>query len=308
MTPIYIPPQPVPIIRQRIRNQADIQDQIRAYNEQQQELFNANQVRFNENNINRTKVLFEQPSYVTATEPDSPTMSTVSSLTDPTNMAFELPQQVPSVQAQTSVGSSDFQITSSLESYFEAPEEEPSLESSGFEITQPKKLDKKISLGEKQEETRDPKVLAQHKDVIDQFRANSSALRGGMPFFETLSLRKYANELTEEKRPVKPRKRKVIVEEFSPEEQPEVLAEELQPVKPRKRKVNIEKFSPEEQPEVLAEELQPVKPTRKNMKELKAELKAIPGIPKTVVAMINRSNREQLDSIAKNFNVDIMRS
>ena len=296
MTPIYIPPQPVPIIRQRIRNQADIQDQIRAYNEQQQELFNANQVRFNENNINRTKVLFEQPSYVTATEPDSPTMSTVSSLTDPTNMAFELPQQVPSVQeepsvlevpqevpsvqAQTSVGSSDFQITSSLESYFEAPEEEPSLESSGFEITQPKKLDKKISLGEKQEETRDPKVLAQHKDVIDQFRANSSALRGGMPFFETLSLRKYANELTEEKRPVKPRKRKVIVEEFSPEEQPEVLAEELQPVKP----------------------------TRKNMKELKAELKAIPTIPKTVVAMINRSNREQLDSIAKNFNVDIMRS
>jgi hypothetical protein len=278
MTPIYIPPQPVPIIRQRIRNQADIQDQIRAYNEQQQELFNANQVRFNENNINRTKVLFEQPSYVTATEPDSPTMSTVSSLTDPTNMAFELPQQVPSVQeepslqevpsvqAQSSVGSSDFQMTSSLESYFEAPEEEPSLE----------------SLGEKQEETRDPKVLAQHKDVIDQFRANSSALRGGMPFFETLSLRKYANELTEEKRQKPPAKRKIIVEEFSPEEQPEVVAEELQPVKPTKG--------------------------RKNMKELKAELKAIPTIPKSAVTIINRSNREQLDSIAKNFNVDIMRS
>ena len=65
-------------------------------------------------------------------------MSVVSSLTDRTNTA---PQEEPSL------GSSDFQMTSSLESYFEAPEEEPSLE----------------SLGEKQEETRDPKVLAQQE-------------------------------------------------------------------------------------------------------------------------------------------------
>jgi len=62
MAPIYLPPVPVPIIRQRIRNQADIQDQLRAYDEQQQALTNANDVRFDSNNIGRTKVMFPEPS------------------------------------------------------------------------------------------------------------------------------------------------------------------------------------------------------------------------------------------------------
>ena len=62
MAPIFIPPQPVPVIRQRIRNLADIQDQLRAYDKQQQAIINANDVRFDANNIGRTKVMYPQPS------------------------------------------------------------------------------------------------------------------------------------------------------------------------------------------------------------------------------------------------------
>jgi len=74
MTPIYIPPQPVPIIRQRIRNQADIQDQLRAYDTQQQSLINANDVRFDENNIGRKTTMFPEPSLMQeeAKEPEKP--------------------------------------------------------------------------------------------------------------------------------------------------------------------------------------------------------------------------------------------
>jgi len=58
MSPIYIPPTPVPIIRQRIRNQADIQEQLRAYDRQQQDLVGANATAFNATNLGRTNVLY----------------------------------------------------------------------------------------------------------------------------------------------------------------------------------------------------------------------------------------------------------
>lgn len=61
MTPIYIPPQPVQIVRQRIQNQAAIQEQLRAYDLQQQAVINANDVRFNANNIGRKTVLYPEP-------------------------------------------------------------------------------------------------------------------------------------------------------------------------------------------------------------------------------------------------------
>ncbi len=78
MAPIYIPPQPVPIIRQKIRNISDIQEQLRAYDQQQQGIINANDVRFNANNINREQVLYPEPALVgtrqrkAAEEPDEP--------------------------------------------------------------------------------------------------------------------------------------------------------------------------------------------------------------------------------------------
>ncbi len=62
MTPIYIPPQPVQIVRQRIQNQAAIQEQLRAYDEEQQAILNANDVRFNANNIGRKTTMFPEPS------------------------------------------------------------------------------------------------------------------------------------------------------------------------------------------------------------------------------------------------------
>ena len=58
MSPIYIPPTPVPIIRQRIRNQADIQERLRAYDRQQQDLVGANAAAFNATNLGRTNVLY----------------------------------------------------------------------------------------------------------------------------------------------------------------------------------------------------------------------------------------------------------
>jgi hypothetical protein len=57
MSPIFVPPQPVPIIRQQIRNQADIQEQLRAYNRQQQDLVGANAAAFDATNIDK-RVLF----------------------------------------------------------------------------------------------------------------------------------------------------------------------------------------------------------------------------------------------------------
>jgi len=60
MTPIYISP-PVQIVRQRIQNQAAIQEQLRAYDLQQQAVINANDVRFNANNIGRKTVLYPEP-------------------------------------------------------------------------------------------------------------------------------------------------------------------------------------------------------------------------------------------------------
>lgn len=68
MSPIYIPPQPVPIIRQKIRNQADIQEQLRAYDQQQQDLVGANAAAFNATNIDK-QVLYPKPA---VTEPISP--------------------------------------------------------------------------------------------------------------------------------------------------------------------------------------------------------------------------------------------
>ena len=67
MAPIYVPPQPVPIIRQRIRNQADIQEQLRAYNPELQQTVGANAAAFEANNIGRKNVLYPEP--VEPTEP-----------------------------------------------------------------------------------------------------------------------------------------------------------------------------------------------------------------------------------------------
>jgi hypothetical protein len=53
MSPIYIPPTPIPIIRQKIRNQADIQEQLRAYNRAQQDLEGANAAAFEATNIRK---------------------------------------------------------------------------------------------------------------------------------------------------------------------------------------------------------------------------------------------------------------
>lgn len=57
MSPIFVPPQPVPIIRQQIRNQADIQEQLRAYNRKQQDLVGANAAAFDATNIDK-RILF----------------------------------------------------------------------------------------------------------------------------------------------------------------------------------------------------------------------------------------------------------
>lgn len=62
MTPIFVPPQPVQIVRQRIQNQAAIQEQLRAYDREQQAAMNANDVRFNANNIGRKTTLYPEPS------------------------------------------------------------------------------------------------------------------------------------------------------------------------------------------------------------------------------------------------------
>jgi hypothetical protein len=62
MSPIYIPPQLVPIIRQKVRNIADIQEQLRAYDKAQQDLVGANTARFDANNINRKEVLYPPPT------------------------------------------------------------------------------------------------------------------------------------------------------------------------------------------------------------------------------------------------------
>jgi len=75
MSPIYIPAQPVPIIRQRIRNQADIQEQLRAYDKAQQDLEGANAAAFEATNI-RKGVLYpmklkreDDPAFFDAPEP-----------------------------------------------------------------------------------------------------------------------------------------------------------------------------------------------------------------------------------------------
>ena len=67
MAPIYIPPTPVPIIRQKIRNIADVQEQLRAYDRAQQDLVGANAAAFEANNIGRKNVLYPEP--VEPTEP-----------------------------------------------------------------------------------------------------------------------------------------------------------------------------------------------------------------------------------------------
>jgi len=88
MAPIYIPPQPVPVIRQRIRNQADIQDQLRAYDKQQQAIINANDVRFDENNLGRKIAMYPEPSLTTGFKPlfetDSPAEPETKSAEEPT--------------------------------------------------------------------------------------------------------------------------------------------------------------------------------------------------------------------------------
>jgi len=63
MSPIYVPPTPVPIIRQRIRNQADIQEELRAYNPELQQTVGANAAAFEANNIGRKTTLFAEPVY-----------------------------------------------------------------------------------------------------------------------------------------------------------------------------------------------------------------------------------------------------
>jgi len=63
MTPIFIPPQPVQIVRQRIQNQAAIQEQLRAYDKQQQDLVGANAAAFDANNIGRKTALYAEPVY-----------------------------------------------------------------------------------------------------------------------------------------------------------------------------------------------------------------------------------------------------
>lgn len=75
MSPIYIPPTPIPIIRQRIRNQADIQEQLRAYNKAQQDLEGANAAAFEATHI-RKGVLYpmklkreDDPAFFDAPEP-----------------------------------------------------------------------------------------------------------------------------------------------------------------------------------------------------------------------------------------------
>ncbi len=64
MAPIFVPLQPVPIIRQRIRNQADIQEQLRAYDRQQQDLVGANAAAFEATNIHK-EVLYPEPVIAT---------------------------------------------------------------------------------------------------------------------------------------------------------------------------------------------------------------------------------------------------
>jgi len=78
MAPIFVPPQPVPIIRQRIRNAADIQEQLRAYDRVQQDLVGANAAAFNANNIDK-RVLYpmklkrdDDPAFFDAPEPVDP--------------------------------------------------------------------------------------------------------------------------------------------------------------------------------------------------------------------------------------------
>lgn len=61
MTPIFVPPQPAQIVRQRIQNQALIQEQLRAYDRQQQALVGANISAFNANNIGRKTALYADP-------------------------------------------------------------------------------------------------------------------------------------------------------------------------------------------------------------------------------------------------------
>lgn len=78
MSPIYIPPTPIPIIRQKIRNQADIQEQFRAYDKQQQDLEGANAAAFNATNLDK-RVLYpmklkrdDDPAFFDAPEPVDP--------------------------------------------------------------------------------------------------------------------------------------------------------------------------------------------------------------------------------------------
>jgi len=77
MSPIYIPAQPVPIIRQRIRNQADIQEELRAYDRAQQDSVGPNAAAFEQTNI-RKGVLYpmklkrdDDPAFFDAPEPMS---------------------------------------------------------------------------------------------------------------------------------------------------------------------------------------------------------------------------------------------
>jgi len=79
MAPIYIPQQPVPIIRQRIRNAADIQEQLRAYDRVQQDLVGANAAAFERTHIHKG-VLYpmklsreeSEPAFFDAPEPVDP--------------------------------------------------------------------------------------------------------------------------------------------------------------------------------------------------------------------------------------------
>jgi hypothetical protein len=76
MAPIYIPQQPVPIIRQKIRNAADIQEQLRAYDRAQQDLVGANAAAFEKTHIHKG-VLYpmklsreeSEPAFFDAPEP-----------------------------------------------------------------------------------------------------------------------------------------------------------------------------------------------------------------------------------------------
>jgi len=99
MAPIYIPPQPVPVIRQKIRNISDIQEQLRAYDRQQQDLVGANATAFNATNLGRTNVLY--PAKLPAEEEKieiKPPEPEIESLPSPPSQPAT-PEQQPAILA-----------------------------------------------------------------------------------------------------------------------------------------------------------------------------------------------------------------